>query len=341
MRVEKIFPLKKANGQCWPKMKEAQRSALNRVSAQLRSREYSTVENNCLCRSKANDIVLANYDRFGLPFSFKLCKECSLIRTDPTLDQKSLDSFYKNDFSLMHRGSLTATDEYFKRFLAQGESFLELLKRLDVFDDVRDILEVGCSAGGNLYPLFLAGKNVIGFDYDANYLEYGQKLGMNLVEGDFYQKVSSNSQDLVILSHVLEHFRDPIREICKVIEKIKENKHLLIEVPGVLHIGNSVYTPLNYFQNDHIFHFNKKHLAVFFTTMGLEILHSDDICRFVLKKPESWRPRTDVAINDGSLRGHYISIQDYIFKTLLEDKYFPYRRVKHSVGNFLRGGQEL
>lgn len=336
MRIERFFPLKEAKNKCQPKLTDIQESALNRVSAKLQNKEYSTVLNRCLCGDQKDNVVLADYDRFGLPFSFKLCKKCSLIRTDPILDQPSLTSYYKHEFSLMHRGSSTVTSDYFKRFLAQGEAFSALLKRLNIFEDVQNILEVGCSAGGNLYPLFLSGKNTIGYDYDTNYLKYGQDLGINLIEGDFYKNVPPESQDLVILSHVLEHFRNPVREVCKIIEKIKNHKYFLVEIPGVLHIGKSVYTPLNYFQNDHIFHFNKEYLTVFFTALGMDVIYSDDICRFVLKKPEEWIPRFDAVIYESSLDGHYITIQNYIFKSFLEDKIFPYKRVKRFVGNFLR-----
>ncbi|VAX35719.1 hypothetical protein MNBD_UNCLBAC01-519 [hydrothermal vent metagenome] len=330
------FPLQEACSKANISLDAHQLKALKRIREKITNKTYKMVPNFCLCGHKGNEIIITEKDRFNLSFDFKLCKKCSLIRTDPVFDHRSLLDFYRDDFSLLHRGKVDAIDKHFLKMLPRGESFICLLKELSIIDNIENVLEVGCSAGGNLYPFSEIGKKVEGYDYDLYYLQYGRSLGMNLNEGDFYENIKLESQDLVILSHVLEHFIDPVKEVNKILEKVKEHGYFLVEVPGVLDIHRSVIYPEQYFQNDHIYSFNEEYLKVFFARLGLKILYSDEVCRFILEKPRGWKSVQIKNIYSDSLFKKYEVVEQYIKKTCFLNKYFPIKNIKRKIGSFLR-----
>ena len=70
---------------------------------------------------------------------------------------------------------------------------------------------MGTGGGWILYPYYLAGFNVIGCDYDINYLEYGRKKGMNLIKGSIPELIDRGIKaDYLILNQVLEHVDNPV-----------------------------------------------------------------------------------------------------------------------------------
>ena len=74
-----------------------------------------------------------------------------------------------------------------------------------------------------------------GVDYDEEYLEFGRLKGLSLINGNYKNIIEDNSVDLLILSHVMEHFSNPIEDMIDVISKVKSNKYLLVEVPGIFY----------------------------------------------------------------------------------------------------------
>ncbi|MCX5709084.1 MAG: class I SAM-dependent methyltransferase [Candidatus Omnitrophica bacterium] len=336
-KIEEIalFPLVRADNKPMIRLNAVQREGLDRVKQKLNRGLYKTTENICLCGNSDRGIIISEKDRFGLSFKFVLCKTCSLIRTDPVLDHDSLMAFYQDDFSQMYRGNIKATEEYFKMALSQGQMFLRLLSRLSMMDEIQNILEIGCATGSNLYPFYQMGKKVTGYDYDEHYLSFGKNLGMNLIKGDYKENVPENSQDLVILSHVLEHFKDPVTETVSIIGKVKTNKYLLVAVPGIFNIANTYFSPALYFQNDHIYHFHEAYLKVFFRGLGMEIIYSDENCRFVLRKPKAWNAADARFKYERSLDGKYKEVALYLKRVHLLNKFLPYSRIKISARKWL------
>ena len=92
------------------------------------------------------------------------------------------------------------------------------------------IVEVGCNDGANLVPWNNAGYEVIGFDWDNTLLEFGRKKGLRLLKGDVSLLTSLKLKPkLIILSHVLEHLKDPIAELKKYAKLLKTNGYIFIE----------------------------------------------------------------------------------------------------------------
>lgn len=281
------LPLQRFNAVSNIELSSMQQSILSEVHELIESGEYKCVTNNCLCGSDQG-VIITEQDRFGLPFKFKICQTCGLIRTDPILDVRALRDFYSKKFSLLHRDAIEPTKKYLDYVIATGENLLTFLSgKIDV-QKLEDVCEIGCASGANLLPFYEKGKSVIGFDYDEKYMAWGIDRGLNLKTGS-YENISDCSQDLIILSHVLEHFTDPLNELLNVIAKIRNGKFLFVEVPGIFSIHSRwKRTPILYFQNDHIFHYQEKYLVNMFRALNLTIIYSDEWCRFILRKPENW-----------------------------------------------------
>ena len=127
--------------------------------------------------------------------------------------------------------------------------------------------------------------------------------------------------DLLILSHVLEHFTKPIEEMVEIIKKVKPSKYLLIEVPGIFYMANYL-DPILYLQNAHVFNYYCYYLKIFYTSLGLEVLYGDDRCTFLLKKKTNWEIPKIGYVYNSSLAIYPKKIRKFILKTYFIYKYF-------------------
>lgn len=158
----------------------------------------------------------------------------------------------------------------------------------------KKILEVGTADGANLFPWFLQGSEVEGYDFEDKYLEQGRKIGMNLHNS---MKPLSLAYDFIIVSHVLEHLEDPLKLITYLSTLLSNNGFIYIEVPGI-------YTWLRkfsdrienidgccsgdnldiYFQDEHISHYSKDSLMNLFSNGNFEIIYIDEYIRSIIKR---------------------------------------------------------
>lgn len=310
------FPLWKNDHVPSISLNKTQNLMKEKFEEKIKSKIYKFVNNPCLCGNTDNtyDSVITEKDRFGIKCTSLLCGKCGLIRLKERLDGFSTESFYKNEYRALYVGEVLASDFFFKSQSKRGYDFLKLVSAHVDIKTIHNIFEVGCGAGGILYPFYQLGKEVSGCDFGVEYLNYGVDKGMNLYQGEVNQALTPyNSQDLIVLSHVMEHFNNPFETMAQLIEFVAPNKYLLVEVPGVFDIKKTYFDPLKYFQNAHVYNYYFAYLKVFFEELGLEVIYGDERCTFIVKKPVNWVKKQKYRIS-------YSMLNQWPSKVILELK---------------------
>ncbi len=268
------------------KISPSQREAIEELRTLLLKNELVLKQNKCLCQNEhsENDIIISEKDRYGLPFPQIICSKCGLIRSGLVFDESSNNIFYEKLYRRIYTSGLSMNEFFYEYQINQGRRLLKILQKNIPIDDINIVAEDGCGAGGLLLPFKEIGKQVYGNDYNLSFLEYGKNKGINTFYGEFTEMMEEDSCDLIILSHVLEHFLDPISELQKIISRLKKNKYMIVEVPGIFNIGSDYVNPILYFQNAHVYNFYAEFLKVFFETNGLKVIYGDEYCDFILQK---------------------------------------------------------
>jgi len=270
----------------------------------IKTKKYNLVDNPCLCgnTNKTLDILVAQKDRYGIACDNVLCKKCGMIRLRERLDDNSTAEFYKNEYRDIYVGKEEASDDFFDSQSLRGKTFYNIIEKYVDIKEIKTVFEVGCGAGGILYPFHQEGKKVSGCDFGEKYLKFGQDKGLNIYQGeiDIY-RTPKNSQDLIILSHVMEHFNEPLKTMNDIIGFITPSKYLLVEVPGIFDIPKTYINPILYFQNAHVYNYYYYYLKIFFQALGLEMIYGNERCTFLLKKPVDWTKKENIFIKDNEL----------------------------------------
>ena len=272
-------------------LKPEQLVARDQLLARLESGEYETEETPCICRGY-RDIVIAEKDRYGLPVRTLLCRNCGLLRSSPRMTMETAAKFYQSEYRALYSGHLTM-DSLFEGQVRRGSWIVREMGSL--LSRVNTVFEVGCCSGGILLPLKEIGKTVAGCDMDEEYLDFGRRRGLELITGTAKTvgKTRRESADLVILSHVVEHYVCPQEELIDAIQLVRPGGFLVIEVPGVLTLDNNYRDNLLfYLQNAHNYHFTGDTLSSLVRSVGLEVISFDEYITLAARKPEGWMPES-------------------------------------------------
>jgi hypothetical protein len=305
---------------------------VERLIGKIKNGTYKRARNDCLCgnRNAGLDEIISRLDMHAISLEVLLCRKCGLIRSAYVFDVESNADYYKYEYREIHTGGRTLVEEYFKSQLDRGNRFLEVLGKIAVLHEIESVAEIGCGSGGILYPFHSIGKKVTGYDYDNDYLEYGRSKGMDMIcIRDDSSAIPQAPPDLLILSHVLEHFLNPKKEFMRYVEKVKAGKYLLVEVPGIFCLstkGELYGYPVRYFQIAHVFQFfYRRHLEIFYKAFGLEIIYGDETATFLLRKPLHWEPTPPGSIFSDDLREYPALVDAYLKEAFFDYRYVPSR----------------
>lgn len=244
---------------------QTQQQARERLLKKLGAGAYAMEQTDCdVCGLAPFDIV-AEREQYGLPYRVAMCQNCGLLWTTPRMTAEAAVSFYAGEFRELHGGvDGRAVETAFIKKLPFG---------LDLFQFSRGVIpasglvvEVGCGTGANLKAFQDQGFDVAGCDYGEPYLQCGTRHGVRgLVLGgvDTLLGKYGGRADLVILSHVLEHFTDIPRELANIRQLISPGGLLLIAVPGLRRLRESgcLGNLLAYFIVSHNYHFSLQSLV--------------------------------------------------------------------------------
>jgi len=319
----KIFPLYIDNGCSEYHAKESQLKSINLFKNKISSKFYGVKNNNCICGINNNsDILLSERDRHGIYSKYVVCKSCGLIRLSEVLDEESMSLFYSADYNNIYKSGNISIEAVFKKALPRGKRYFNLIKKLNLINNIDSVFESGACTGANLYPFFKKGISVQGCDYDEQYLKFGISKGLKLYSGDIDNSITKkHTVDLVISSHVLEHVVNPEEYIYSLLDIVKPGGYLLIEVPSLFYLGYGCNKVVDDLVNAHIYYYHEKFLIYFFNRMNLKVIYSDDKCTFVVKKPNDWRggDNSKITIKDNDLKAwYYDTIRTLIIKYFFE-----------------------
>ena len=234
----------------------------NQIANKICSGTYVLESVPCVCGN--NDFeTIAEKDRYGLSCITLICRKCGLIVTNPRMNQESYDSFYAQEYRKLYD---TRDKETF--FQIQCSRGIELKRFIEVNSSFSEkhnkVLEIGCGVGGLLQPFLDDGYDVLGIDLNNDYVEFGKSKGIHSINCHSSELAQKGHYDIIILSHVVEHFIDLRNEFSVISRLINENGIIYIELPGIAR--DIAYDFLGTLQNAHTCYFSADTLV---QTMGL------------------------------------------------------------------------
>jgi SAM-dependent methyltransferase len=240
---------------------------------------------NCACGANS-PLLFANIDRFGLQIDSLICQSCGLVYANPVLDSDSVHLFYQKYYHRMHFGISLLPDKtlYAK---GQGTKIFQILRKwLDA--KLIKVLEIGCGSG-TVIKEFLQVASSEGFLTEGVGVEFSSEYVSRANPEDLNLKIISGRLDsldprfgpfdVVILSHVFEHFLDPSVELESLKKYIDDRSLIYIEVPGIFSLKYRYEYDcdyLKYFTFAHTYNFNLTALVNLLNLNGFALLWGNE-----------------------------------------------------------------
>jgi len=262
------------------------------IGSQIKEGRYRTEKVPCAVCGGSDFEQLSEKDRHGLPLSVVICRDCGLIQTNPRMDESSYKEFYRTQYIQLNTGKDKATREYFLDRYFEGANIYRYLKNHFPKDpNNMFVVEIGCSAGGILAYFRDRGCGVMGLDIDEDSVLFGRKnYNLDLRVGSLSEQTLERPPDIIILSHVLEHFSRPNEELSAVRRAASAGTIIYIEVPGFKNLLFNFYDLdfLHSLQIPHLYFFSIITLQNLLRRNGFAMIEGDNRVRSISKtcKPE-------------------------------------------------------
>lgn len=239
------------------------------------------------------------------------CDECSLYFIDSPTDEE-INSLYKNEYHNNIKNKLFETAKSKMRYARSLSQFNFIKQTIDLKN--KDICEIGAFDGLLLSLFKKNNNNVFGYELNDDARVYAKKKYDIDLKENFLE--SKSKYDIIILSHVIEHFREPKEILIKIKSMLKENGFIYIEVPNSPMPNECSYNMImRYLNTEHIVNFNMDNLIKFAGSADLKIVRSEYNNYNISIDNENLR----ISLLEGSLPNfsNYFAFSLFALKTLI------------------------
>jgi len=206
--------------------------------------------------------------RFVTNQKWKVCRSCDLVFRDEMLPEEVNEEYYEYQYreDLRPDGFPEANDIRIAYVRAQPQlAFLSNLQDKDKIT-VESMIDVGAGLGATLHyakSRYFEGINrVLAVEKSQQSWPFLDFIGIPYVS-DISE--AEGQWDVMIASHVVEHFRNPLDYVRdKMVPLIRPNGLLLVEVPN--------HTSTSAFSAAHLYAFKQETIGQLLTMAGLHVL---------------------------------------------------------------------
>lgn len=220
------------------------------------------------CQTCARQLVsFASQDLTGWPCSVLYCNNCGIGITLPQPDDLLLHELYSTQYYRNGEGT---------RFVRPIEWLIQWMRRWRVHRLTRHVttgraLDIGCGSGRFLRMLQETGWEVAGLELNHDTATSARKLH-GLIVNTALDSFSEESFELITITHVLEHIRNPRQMLYQCSRLLKQGGVIAVAVPNI-QSWQAQFMRSHWFHLDlprHLWHFSEKWLSKALADLGFE-----------------------------------------------------------------------
>ena len=200
------------------------------------------------------------------------CEKCFLYFIEsPTEEEIYL--LYKNEYHNSIKNKIFEVAKSKMRYARCLNQFNFIKNSINC--DNKKICEIGAFDGLLLNIFKNNGCKVFGYELNDRAREYAKNKYNIDLKPNFLE--DNQKYDIIILSHVIEHFKEPKEILLKIKSMLNDNGFIYIEVPNSPIINQSknqcsYETFIKYLTTTHTVNFNMDNLKTFAENCGLKII---------------------------------------------------------------------
>lgn len=253
-----------------------QRKSRKKILDGLSKQTLKIIEADCPFCNSTQRIVVSEIDTYGIPSEHSVCVNCGSFYASKHLNSDSLNLVYDTLYRDLDRGDRNGQVSLFKLEEEKGRKIYRFLQEHNF--EIRPgslVVDVGCGAGGTINIFREMGMNVFGIDIGSEYISFGRKKKLAIVNCSIEElslHLEERSVDLFIIDQVLEHIQSPSNVLRTLRPLLKDDGKIYISVPGFRNLGAQYMSDLKrYLQFVHLIHFDACTLERFLIAEGFKV----------------------------------------------------------------------
>lgn len=184
------------------------------------------------CERDAFELI-ATRDREGEPLDTVICTHCGLVAHQSIPTEEQLDAFYRVDYRQDYHGEIKPSARRVMRAWKNGERiYRQVAPHLGA--NTGRLMEIGAGIGCTVKVFEQHGWDACGVDPNIGFQTYSHdRLKARVSAGNLYDLSDDTAYDVVLLVHVIEHFRSPRLALERIHQLLKPDGMLYVECPNL------------------------------------------------------------------------------------------------------------
>jgi 2-polyprenyl-3-methyl-5-hydroxy-6-metoxy-1,4-benzoquinol methylase len=207
------------------------------------------------------------------------CTGCGYLRFDPVPEPEFLAEYYADSYWNEIPLEPMARREYGEgAWSTWTDNILSCWKKYGNASRSPRIHDIGCGVGILVHHLRRAGANATGSDLSGDAIRVGRSLGNDALScqslSEFLAARPDERIDMFMMSHVLEHFRNPVSVLKEIAARLPADGVVWVRVPNGLYQGARARSWYDYHwlqYPGHIHYFTPRSLQCVFAAAGLTL----------------------------------------------------------------------
>lgn len=220
-----------------------------------------------LCGSLNRDL-LATLDRDGQSLSTGICRRCGLVSHSQRPTEEELQAYYAGEYRQSYHGESVPSPRRVLRAWVNGQRIFRRLKSF--IKPTHSIFEVGAGIGCTVKAFELNGHLASGIDPGEDFQRFSHdQLRANVHHRNLFDLPPHPQHDMMLLVHVIEHFRSPRRALEHIHKLLQPRGMLYVECPN---LAAPFATRPRLFHFAHVTNFTPSSLTMLAESSGFRVV---------------------------------------------------------------------